>query len=397
MSRLERNAPLVCVFHALQMALFPMAIVTLFFQDHLALGMTEIMLLQAIFGLTTAVFEFPSGLLADRIGYRPTLVLSALSALVGWSAFAVAFDFWTAVIAEVLLAASLALSSGTDRALLYESLVETDCEHHFARWYGRFRFFGQFAEGSAALLAGIAFAYWARLPFVLQAGFWAVNLGVALCLVETARRAPREGSGWQQVRKLVRYAAIDRPRLRAVIALTTAAGIASFIPVWIVALYARDAGVPVAWLGPIWAAANYFVAVGAISSERTTRALGFMPVLVGCVALCAAGYLGMGLTTAWWGFAFYFLFNISRGVLGTTLHHEEQRLIPSDDRAGLLSLNSLIFRLAFVPIGPAVGFAIDQTGQHAVLLGTGAVICTLAWLSCYWLARTPDRSASPPG
>ena len=46
--------------------------------------------------------------------------------------------------------------------------------------------------------------------------------------------------------------------------LKQAAILASFIPVWLVQLYARDAGVPVTWLGPIWAVANYSVAIGSM-------------------------------------------------------------------------------------------------------------------------------------
>ena len=44
MSSLNRNPALVCTFHAFQMALFPMAIVTLFFQDHLGRDNTVIFL-----------------------------------------------------------------------------------------------------------------------------------------------------------------------------------------------------------------------------------------------------------------------------------------------------------------------------------------------------------------
>ena len=87
--------------------------------------MTEIMGLQAIFGLVIALLEFPSGYLADRVGYRSALLLGALGSLAGWTAHATATSFWTVAGAEVLLAAGLSLISGADTALLYESLAET--------------------------------------------------------------------------------------------------------------------------------------------------------------------------------------------------------------------------------------------------------------------------------
>ena len=79
---LRRNPALLCVYRGLQMALFPMAVITLFMKHEVGLSMGEIMLLQAIFGLVTAVFEFPSGYLADRIGYRRTLVASSAMAII---------------------------------------------------------------------------------------------------------------------------------------------------------------------------------------------------------------------------------------------------------------------------------------------------------------------------
>ena len=51
---LRRNLTLLCVYHALMMSLFPMAIITLYQQHELGLSMTEIMGLQAIFGVALA-------------------------------------------------------------------------------------------------------------------------------------------------------------------------------------------------------------------------------------------------------------------------------------------------------------------------------------------------------
>jgi MFS family permease len=387
---LVRNPPLLCGFHAMQMSLFPMAIITLFWKYSLGMSMTEIMLLQAIFGGTVAAFEFPSGYVADRVGHRRTLILGSAVNLVAWSLYSGASRFGEVVLAEVLLGIGLSLISGADSALLYESLVEAGREETFARWHGRFRFFGQGAEGSAALVAGVLFALWPRLPFVLQICVWGANLVLAWLLVEPSRRPAVEIGHWDRVRWIVRHAARESPRLRAIIFLATVLGMASFIPVWLIALYAEGAGVPVAWLGPIWASANYAVAVAALASDRVGRALGLLPTLLLCVGLVTAGYLGLGLSHALLGFLFYFCFTVSRGLFGTLLHHEEQRLIPSSDRASFISLRSLVFRGTFLFVGPAVGVAVDAYGMHAVLLGVGMVISSISLLGWLWLLRSGD-------
>lgn len=385
---LQRNPALLCAYRGLQLALFPMAIITLFMKHQVGLSMTEIMLLQGLFGFVTAAFEFPSGYLADRIGYRRSMIASSLLAIVGWCAYSAANDFWTIAAAEVLLGVALSLVSGTDAALLYESLLETGREASFGRWFGRFQSIGQASEGSAALLAGVLYATWPRLPLVVQVGVWVVALGVALALTEPARHRPRVPDPWARVGRIVRYAAVGMPRLRVIIFLTVALGLGTFIPVWIIALYAEGAGVPVAWLGPIWAVSNYTVAIGSLSSARALRALGLAPLMLLAAVLIGAGYVGLGLTQAWWGFAFYFLFSLARGLNSPALGHEEQRVIPSSDRASLLSLKALVFRGSFVLIGPAVGWAIDARGEHTVLLVSGALVVLVSLSGIAWLART---------
>ena len=176
---LQRNPRLLCIFHALQMSLFPMAILTVFYRQNLGMSMAEIMLVQGGFGLVMALVEFPSGYLADRIGYRRTLVIGAILEAVGWSLYARADGIGGVILGEAVLGVGLSLISGCDAALLYESLTETGREFDYGRWSGRVRFWGQLGEGSAALVAGVMFAYWARLPFVTEAVIWVVNLLVA--------------------------------------------------------------------------------------------------------------------------------------------------------------------------------------------------------------------------
>ena len=190
------------------------------------------------------------------------------------------------------------------------------------------------------------------------------------------------------------FVARESPHLRAIFFVAVAVGIATFVPVWLVQLYASDAGVPTSWLGPIWAAANYMVAIASAFAARTEQALGRTGVLLGCVTLIGVGFFGMGLTHAWWGFVFYFAFNLSRGFSAPVIAHAEQEEIPSGDRASLVSMRSLLFRAAFVIVGPAVGMGIDAWGQHPVLLVLGGALVVAGLLGCALFARTRPQAAA---
>jgi MFS family permease len=378
MTALQRNPRLLCVFHALQMSLFPMAILTVFYREDLGMSMTEIMLVQGGFGLAMALFEFPSGYLADRIGYRQTMVIAALLNAIGWSIYARADGIGGVIAGEIVLGIGLSLISGSDSALLYESLKETGSESDYGKWNGRVRFWGQFGEGSAALVAGLMFAHWARLPFVMETVVWVVNFFVAWRLVEPERHRPVLGENWKQIKAMVSHVTSEAPKLRAVMLLTIVLGMSSFIPVWTIQLYATDAGMDAGWLGVVWATANYTVALSSLFATRVSERIGFYRVMILCIALVAISYAGMGLVQSLWGVAFYFVLTTMRGLFSPPLSHEEQRLIPSADRAGFLSLRSLVFRMSFLIIGPTVGVAMDHHGQRHVLLVVGAILVVVA-------------------
>ena len=116
-----------------------------------------------------------------------------------------------------------------------------------------------------------------------------------------------------------------------------------------------------------------------------------MPTLLACIALIAIGYIGLALSYGVFGFAWYFCLTAMRGAFGPALHHEENRLIPSSDRAGYLSLRSLLFRLLFVAVGPAVGLGVDAHGQHVVLAVLGLGMTASAAAAWLWLRATSNR------
>lgn len=292
------------------MALFPMAIITIFWQDQLGFSMTQIFTIKAAFAGTMAALELPSGYVADRIGYRKTLIIGTSIVVAGWLVYLVASSSMVVISAEMVIGIGLSLLSGTTSAMLYESLLRLNKEHRYGVWQGRIRFFGQMAEGSTALVAGLLYTLSPRLPFALQVVVFVIGVIVAWYIVEPA---VHRVSVSQPLRRMVGIltSILQGPsNLRAVVFLIISMGMTTYLPVWIIQIYAEEGGVPVAWLGPIWAVANYTVALAALNAARLKIAIGLMPSLLVCVILAGTGYIGLGLATAWWGFVFYFCLKI---------------------------------------------------------------------------------------
>jgi len=273
--------------------------------------------------------------------------------------------------------------------MLYESLHARGEALRFTLWSGRMKFWGQTAEGTAALSAGALYLLTPRAPFVAQSLIWIVGIWVALRLVEPQSAEPtrQRGGHLHEMRVLVHRAFVADRRLRAIFLLTIVMGMSTYLPVWVITQYAALEGLPDGYQGALWAAANYAVALGALASNRTRRRLGLYLAIALCIGLVVAGYVSLALLQGTLVGFLYLLMTFARGIFAPMLSHAEHDLIPSGDRAGMISLRSLLFRASFLVIGPLVGRAFESYGMRPVFLGLGVSFLVVGGLALLYVRR----------
>ena len=364
----QRNILLLNIFAALKMALLPMAIITLFWKDQIGLSLTEILLLQAIFSLATLLMEFPSGYLSDRLGYRFSLNLACLFGISGWTTYTLAGSFAGVLAAEIQLGISYAFISGSDSALLYETLKHAGREEYYAKYDGRMTAWAQGGEAAGAIGAGVLYAILPLLPFFLQIGVWVLALTACRKLQDIPSPQRQISSHLREALVIAKKTLLHDPGLRSTILLAALLGLASFYPVWLIQPYMQSLDVPLSWFGPIWALANLCVSFGSLISHRIQYHLGARGTPLLLLALIVAGYAGLAFSQMLWGFVFYFLLTLMRGIQGPFLRLALQKQSERHERASILSLKSLVFRLGFVMSGPLVGMLADRGGLGVCFL-----------------------------
>src|SRR5690606_4225203 len=132
-------------------------------------------------GVIVAV-EIPTGVFADRIGRRRSMMLGALMMVASCIVALRAESFGAFVIAESFAAVSMALCSGADSAYLFDLLLEHDRVHEYGRresaasaWH---LLGSALAFAGGGLLAQIDLA----LPYMVTAGVASIAAIVA-CLL----------------------------------------------------------------------------------------------------------------------------------------------------------------------------------------------------------------------
>lgn len=178
----DRNIRLYPWFRFAQNLLFWQAVWFLYFQNELSAA--EAILLYAVYDVATTMLEVPSGYLSDRVGRRFTLIVSSVAGCAGCLLLASAEGFAGFALGQVLLGAGMAFASGTDTALLYESLEASgradEVEAQEVRAW-RFAFSGL----AASAVSGGAMAWFGMsLPFLATAAALAGAVLIALAFTE---------------------------------------------------------------------------------------------------------------------------------------------------------------------------------------------------------------------
>jgi MFS family permease len=174
---MEHNLRLYLVYEVTQNLFFWFPVFFLYLLS--AVPAEQALLLESVYYLGVVAFEVPSGYFSDRLGRRLTLLISMASATAGCLVFAFSHYFFPFLVAQLLLAISMAFRSGSDTALLYDSLAALGRAEEFVQFEGHARSYGFFALGGAALIGGALAGFDLRIAYVLTAVATSVGFLVA--------------------------------------------------------------------------------------------------------------------------------------------------------------------------------------------------------------------------
>ena len=147
-----------------------------------------------VFSVTTvsqSLSEVPTGVISDKVGRRYTLILSSVFSLLGLFLFSVAGNLMMPVllfIGAFSRGVADAFESGTDEALLYETMQELVKENEYDLVYSRSKMFGQIGLAVGALIAtGVTYFYSLNVLAWVSFGIAFFQLLIVLNFVEPER------------------------------------------------------------------------------------------------------------------------------------------------------------------------------------------------------------------
>ncbi len=358
-----------------------MPIVALFYREN-GLNDFDIYLLQAIYAVSVAIMEIPSGYMADIIGRKKSLVLGSIMGSLGFFMYTFSSSFSGFLVAEIILGLGGSFISGSDSALLYDSLAAIRMKHRYLQFEGRITSLGNFAETAAALCGGLLAGYLGYRSVYFAQGIIAfIAVPASFLLTEPPRDQPIEIPGFAHILKVCKETLITNKKLRSTIFFSSVIGISTLCMAWTVQIYFAAAGLTAYEITPLWIALNLTVAVAAAFAADIVTFLGERKSLLLILFFIPFGYILLGILQFQAAVISLFLFYAVRGYATPVLKDLINNNCSSSTRATVLSIRSMIIRFGFAVIGPVTGFFSEQFSLPTALVLTGSLLMIFSAVS----------------
>lgn len=367
-------------------ASFIWGINTIFLLDA-GLNNAEAFAANAFFTAGMVIFEIPTGVIADTRGRQfsyvlgaATLLVSTLLYLVMWQVHA---PLWGWAIASIMLGLGFTFFSGATEAWLVDALKATGFQGHLDHIFSR----AQTVGGAAMLVgtvAGGAIAQVTNLgvPYIIRAVMLGVTMLVALRFMRDIGFTPERGASPVKAVRNVLRGSIDgglrNPPVRWLMLaapFTAGAGIYVFYAAqpYLLQLYGDPTAYSIAGLAAAIVAGVQII--GGLAVPYVRRLFGRRTD-----ALLIGGLLGIGLLAllgltptfvvalillAGWSF----IFATTQPLRSAFLNG----LIPSEQRATVLSFDSLMGSAGGVVAQPVLGRVADVSGYAASYIVSAAI------------------------
>jgi len=381
--------------------LVPVYPVYLLLFESKGLSVQQISLLLAIWSFPLVILEIPTGILADNWSRKKLLVMGSMQKALAYFIWLFADGFWLFAAGFVLWGTAGAFVSGTEQALLYDSLKSDGKESSFDRVYGKGNYYESIAVAVSCLSGGFL-AAWFGMGFVLvlsvasMAVCTIITLGFreANCYKEGKAKTIKESLG--TLKQALRLC-IGNKLLLAVISLSVLAiGVSGMLDEYD-SLIADRFGLNLGFVG-LWMSLRHVLeAIGGRIAFRLKQVLAFLGVRdgfekVGLVCIAAAIMLGLsgwaGTIAAMPLYGLFYLLMASASVI-----HEDyvQQSIEEEGRSTVHSIISLAGNLYAMVFYNIFALILAGTGMLPALVLVAVyiiILCSLIGIIYALIKRT---------
>ena len=356
------------------------------------MSLVQLGILEGMFHVTSFIMETPTGAIADLFGRKFSRILSRFFLIADALLCFYGTSFAHFALAFMLCAIGWNLESGAGDALVYDSLVELGEEGNYMKVNGRIETTYQIAQAGGlaigGLIAGISYEY----LYYGQILIIAASAAVALLFTETrVGRAKEQTEDKSGLIACLKKQYVDsfkiikgNNRLIYMITFLNILGVFTTTTFFYMQIYCKENGMKENTIGIVFAISCILGAIGGLSAHRVEafvkeRKLLFSLPIIFMVLLWGMIWFKTALIT-------FIVIAMFDSLMYVVYFDYVNRLIPSAERATLLSFSSMVFSFFMVLIFPVFGKIGDLLGLNyafgfVACIATALVLINLAILA----------------
>ncbi|MBU3188063.1 MFS transporter [Clostridium bowmanii] len=352
------------------------------------LSLTELGLVEAIFHITSFLMEIPTGAVADIWGRKASRICGRIAQLI--SAFILIYSnsFIGFAIGFVVTALSYNLESGAGEALLYDSLKETGEEKKYMKVSGVNEMIMQGAQTCGLLLGGFLSNYSYTYAYVVTIAVTTLSIIQALSFKEPNIKMEVEEKGFRtfknQVAESFKIIASNK-KLGFLIVFSQAIFMFNTSIFFYFQNYLLSKGISKGNIGIILAIAALVAAITASKAYKIERKVGERVIILLLPLVISICIWGVALSKYY--YVFFILINSIESIIFIAVSDYTNKLIPSNKRATILSMGSMIFSLYMMIIFPLIGKLGDKYSLQFSFEVLASIATILAVINIIVLGR----------
>ena len=307
------------------------------------------------------LLEIPSGILADKVGKKPTVVFAKFAYLIGIIIFSVFPNIWGFVAGVIAFGVNESFMSGAQESLLYDNLKDFGKEKLFGRILAMATTTREFGLGFGVLIAG--FVTQIDVRYNLIGSIILATLGVLIAILLNEGRSHLQS---EEVNLLKHF----KDSVKVIFSNTKLARILLF-SITVISAYLviseyfvpslDKLGISYVSIGILAALEAIFFSLGSLISQKISR---FDAGIVYSLLSIIMGIFLLVITKAnpWSVIVGFMVLRIVKAIAEIYSMADWQKYVSSDQRATTISINSFSENVIYIFFGILFGNIADKYG-----------------------------------
>ena len=346
--------------------------------------MTEFFLIQSVFGLTVVIFEVPSGYMADLYGRKRTLIIGSILSGLGFTYLYFARSLYEFYLYEVIIGMAMAMSTGTDFAILFDSVNEDlkdssgkykcskkEVEKITTFWVSHFQSAAMVGEAVSSFLGGFLALYSMSYNLIATAISGWAPLCVAIFVKEPEIKRMSHGSHMKNFTRIFKHLFVDSVFMCLLMINFIIWSMSTMCAVWLIQKYWLDTNLSVFYFGCLWASLSLIGSVFSRYAFNIEKFFGLKRCFMFFALLTVSAYIFLPFANFLGSLVLVAFFYASRGVQSVIYREEVNLRLEPEFRATANSIYSLFFRLIFMVLGPLMGAFVDFSSVESMFTVLG--------------------------